>query len=299
MFTKENLAIIALCSQLGYDSDHETFKPYTTKGFFKLYLKFKNAGLGMDILYKESIQSVAETLSLSSDECLKIELLINRTKKLESDLDRFVDRRVFVVTMNDPQYPIKLLKSMKQDAPPLLYYCGDLEILNSKTTGVVGSRVATLQELHFTKKLASALAEKDIAVVSGGARGIDTQAKESALEAGGKIVTYVSDSMMNYSVYNARHIANGKLIALSSIHPNSKFTGYAAMERNQFIYGSCENAVVVSSSDETGGSFKGASICLKQNLCKLYVKDDGYATVGNKKLIQLGGTPLTSIGELL
>jgi predicted Rossmann fold nucleotide-binding protein DprA/Smf involved in DNA uptake len=136
-------------------------------------------------------------------------------------------------------------------------------------------------------------------VISGGAKGIDTTAKETALKSGGKVVTFVSDSMTKYIRANAEHILWDKMLVLSAFHPEIRFLGYNALERNKYIYASSDYAVVVSSGDETGGSYKGAADCLKENLCKLYVKNDEFATIGNKKLIELGGLPLNEEQERL
>lgn len=77
------------------------------------------------------------------------------------------------------------------------------------------------------------------------------------------------------------------------------FKGYNALERNKYIYASSDYAVVVSSGDGTGGSYKGAADCLKNKYCPLYVKDDGHAPLGNKKLIELGGFPVNEAHERL
>jgi len=89
------------------------------------------------------------------------------------------------------------------------------------------------------------------------------------------------------------------MLVLSAFHPEAAFKGYNALERNKYIYASSDYAVIVSSGDGTGGSFKGAADCLKNGYCPLYVKNDGEAPAGNKKLIELGGMPVNEAHERL
>ena len=109
----------------------------------------------------------------------------------------------------------------------------------------------------------------------------------------------MSDDMTGYIAKNADFILWDKMLTLSAFHPDATFQGYNALERNKYIYASSDYAVVVSSGDGTGGSYKGAVDCLKKKYCPLYVKDDTNTPMGNKKLIELGGLPLNKGHERL
>lgn len=89
------------------------------------------------------------------------------------------------------------------------------------------------------------------------------------------------------------------MLCLSAFHPEAAFKGYNALKRNKYIYASSDYAVVVSSGNGTGGSFKGAADCLTNGYCPLYVKDGAQAPAGNKKLITLGGMPVNEAHERL
>ena len=163
----------------------------------------------------------------------------------------------------------------------------------------IGSREASEQETEYASKHARISAQNNRVIISGGAKGIDTIAKEAALHADGKVVTFVSDDMVGYIEKNADFILWGRMLVLSAFHPEATFKGYNALERNKYIYASSDYAVVVSSGDGTGGSFKGAADCLKNKYCPLYVKDDGQVPAGNKKLIEMGGMPVNEAHERL
>jgi DNA processing protein len=88
-----------------------------------------------------------------------------------------------VVTMTDPRYPQRLREIF--DPPILLFTRGRIELLESLTLAVVGTRRPTPYGLAVTERLAGDLARAGLTIVSGMARGIDTAAHRGALGAVG------------------------------------------------------------------------------------------------------------------
>lgn len=86
-----------------------------------------------------------------------------------------------VLTALDEGYP-ELLKKI-YDPPLVIYVRGELKSVPA--AAIVGTRKATPYGLRTAARLARELAASGVAVVSGLARGIDTAAHESAVEAGG------------------------------------------------------------------------------------------------------------------
>lgn len=297
--TKDNLAQIILCTNLGYDpNDKQTqIKPFTTPAFNKLEKKLFAAGLHPGVFLTEKLSDVANIASLTDAEQFQVELLLKRVDKLGEEIGRLAKHKIYITTRTQENYPRKLLRAMGSKAPVVFYFCGEMGLLERETVAIIGSREATEQESDYAKKHARISAQNGVTVVSGGARGIDTIAKESAIKSGGDVVTFVSDNMVKYITENAEHILWDKMLVLSAFHPEMSFRGYNALERNKFIYASSDYAVVVSSGNGAGGSFKGAAECLKSELTKLYVKSDSWTTEGNKKLIEMGGLPLNDEHE--
>ncbi|MCR5693473.1 MAG: DNA-processing protein DprA [Clostridia bacterium] len=89
-----------------------------------------------------------------------------------------------VVCRDDPDYPALL--SEYRHSPLLLFYEGDIGRINkcSSRISVVGSRKCTSYGREMCVKTVSALSGRNICVVSGMARGIDSFAHKAALDAG-------------------------------------------------------------------------------------------------------------------
>jgi len=112
--------------------------------------------------------------------------ITHQTDKIEIDRDlkRIEELGIEVISFKDPRYPVNLKNIF--DPPFLLYVRGTLEKEDSDALAIVGTRRATVYGKLTARRLARDLAREGVTVVSGMARGIDTEAHRGALEAGGR-----------------------------------------------------------------------------------------------------------------
>lgn len=96
------------------------------------------------------------------------------------------DRGISIVTMQDAAYPQRLLAL--DDPPTVLYYKGTMPDLNGPAIGVVGTRNASLYGLTQARRMGYGLSRCGAVVISGGAKGIDTEALRGALLGGSPVV---------------------------------------------------------------------------------------------------------------
>ncbi|MCD8563247.1 MAG: DNA-processing protein DprA [Alphaproteobacteria bacterium] len=87
-----------------------------------------------------------------------------------------------LLTKADETYPA-LLKAL-DDAPPVLSFMGNLDLLKKSGIGIVGARNASLNGQKLARKLAHDLGAQGQIIISGLARGIDTAAHEGSLATG-------------------------------------------------------------------------------------------------------------------
>ena len=96
----------------------------------------------------------------------------NKAKSLEIELLLYLD----------DDYP-QMLKNLP-NPPPIIYAKGNLDALNmAKSVGIVGSRAASINGRKTAAKIACNLAEKDVCIISGMAKGIDSSAHKGAMYA--------------------------------------------------------------------------------------------------------------------
>jgi len=108
-----------------------------------------------------------------------------------------------LLALDDPLYPALLRDT--PDAPPLLYAKGDLSALNYPALAIVGARKASRAAIEHTHRLAATLAEKNMTIVSGLARGVDAAAHHGALSVGGRTIAVAATEPE--SVYPKHHTA--------------------------------------------------------------------------------------------
>lgn len=206
--TKDNHALVVLCSTLGYSPKDEksAVKPLTVAAYNKLEARLDAAGFTPSIFLTEKLADISAPLALKGEERNHIEKLLLRADKLGEELDRLSERKIYVVGRAQDNYPAKLKKAMGKNAPVVFFFCGEMRLLDAETVAIIGSREASEQEVEYASKHARISAQNGRVIVSGGAKGIDTVAKEAALHAGGKVVTYVSDDMTGYIGKNAEFI---------------------------------------------------------------------------------------------
>ena len=91
-----------------------------------------------------------------------------------------------VISYENPSYP-PLLRQIA-DPPLILYVKGNVQALSGHCLAIVGSRHASAYGLQAARRLARDLAERNLVIVSGLARGIDSAAHHGALEGKGKTI---------------------------------------------------------------------------------------------------------------
>src|SRR5581483_367720 len=104
-----------------------------------------------------------------------------------------------VLSRADADYPANL--KQLPDAPPVLIVRGSTIPEDKFSIAIVGSRRATSYGLSLARRFARELAERGLTIVSGGARGVDTQAHLGALDAGGRTIAFIGSGVdINYPV---------------------------------------------------------------------------------------------------
>ena len=242
-----------------------------------------------DLLAPDDRELLAECQQLIDND--RLNRLLARGFLLSQAIERWQTRAIWVVSRADADYPRRLKTRLKDDAPPILYGCGDAAILNTGGLAVVGSRHVDDALLAYTENIGQLAAKAQCTLVSGGARGIDQAAMRGALEAGGRVVGVLADSLERAALNreNRNLLMDGQLVLISPYDPIAGFNVGHAMQRNKLIYALADAALVVSSDYEKGGTWAGAVEQLeKLRLVPVYVRSNGETGKGLEALRRKG-----------
>ena len=205
-----------------------------------------------------------------------------------------------VITIYDKAYP-ELLKHIAD--PPLVLYCRGKPEADEKCIAVVGSRRATWYGLDMAKRLSRELAEHGVTVVSGLARGIDSQAHRGALEAGGRTVAVLGCGIdVAYPPENRdlmeEIISHGAVI--SEYLPGTEPSRHNFPARNRIISGISLGVTIVEAGEKSG-SLITAEYALEQGRDVFAVPGNinSYNSAGTNMLIRDGAKIVTGVGDIL
>ena len=105
----------------------------------------------------------------------------------EMNKNKWKNMGIEYCTVEDERYPNTLKKIT--DRPVLLYYRGNIEIINEyHNIAVIGSRKCSLKGRKISYDTGKYLAEKNVNVVNGLALGCDTEALKGTIAGGGRCI---------------------------------------------------------------------------------------------------------------
>jgi len=182
------------------------------------------------------------------------DILASRPKiSLDGEMEKLDKLGVNVLTVHDDDYPARLREI--HDYPPLLYIKGRILPQDEFAVAVIGTRKATAYGRQVTEEITSDLARSSITIVSGLARGIDSIAHRSALEAGGRTIAIFGSGIDIVYPYENRELAkrimeNGALISEYPLGTSPRAEHFP--RRNRIISGLSLGVLVTEAGDDSG-----------------------------------------------
>jgi DNA processing protein len=238
-------------------------------------------------------------------------LIANRIVLERSKMDpavlwqQLAEENIIAVDKFDARYPT-FLKQIP-DHPYLIYMKGNLDCLNLPLIAIVGSRKLTTYGNQVARAFARELAINGICVVSGLAFGVDACAHEGALEANGKTIAVLGNSLDDQSIaprsnfqLAQRILANdGLLISEFPLRTTASPGTFPA--RNRIMAGISLGTVVIEAALKSG-SLITARLALDYNREVFAIPGSIFSpqSEGNHDLIINSGVKLvTSVKDIL
>lgn len=216
--------------------------------------------------------------------------------KLAADWDK---KGIKICTLSEAEYP-SLLRNI-YNPPIILYYRGILPS-NERLLAIVGARRATAYGKNTARLFAAELAEQGFIVVSGGARGIDTEAHLGAVDKGQTIAVMGCGVDIIYPPENKRlftMIAESGAI-ISEYPPGTSAHPAFFPARNRLISGLSLGTLIVEAAQKSGALIT-ADFALEQNRDVFAVPGSIFSELskGTHQLIKQGAKLVQSVSDIL
>jgi DNA processing protein len=177
-------------------------------------------------------------------------LRLTNADKLLSEIDKHYAR---LITPADEDWPEQLNDLA---APPIgLIVKGNISALHQPSLAIVGTRNPTSYGARIAGDFAAGFADREWAIISGGAYGIDSYAHKGALIAEGVTVAVVASGIdINYPAGNARLFAeiceSGAMV--TEFMPGHKALPNRFLTRNRIIAALSKATLVVEAAFRSG-----------------------------------------------
>jgi DNA processing protein len=171
----------------------------------------------------------------------------------DRELDSLYKSNFLVLCSLDQSYPANLKKI--PDPPPVLYCWGGFEYGDDVAVAIVGTRNPTPLGGYHARELSAQLSRQGLTVVSGMARGIDSEAHLGAVQSGGRTIAVLGCGLdivyppENYELMR-RIASQGAVVTEYPLGTPPLAGNFPA--RNRIISGLSLGVVVVEATHDSG-----------------------------------------------
>jgi len=293
MARSETSLVAALLTQRLIDGVAE---PLKASEYWKLVAQLDD----LKELLGRSADELAVDLGIDAGTADRVARRLDQVTQVAFALDEAEQGGLRVVTSVDDEYPSVLAERLAAAAPPLLYVVGDTDLLHGGGLGVVGSRDVSPEAAEVAKDAGRLATAHGAAVLSGAAKGVDRLAMTAAVDAGGRAVGVLAESLtrMARDPDTRRAVTDGSLCLVTPYKPSAGFSVALAMARNKLVYALSTATLVVTTDHDKGGTWAGAVESIAQRYAPVLVWTGAGAGKGNRPLVERGGAAVDDLAGL-
>ncbi len=226
--------------------------------------------------------------------------------KAFADIDRIQkdmsQSEVSFVSCEDDIFPTFL--TQMPDPAYLLYYRGDVGLLNEFSIGMIGSRKPTAYGRYAATKFASELAKEGVVIVSGLALGIDTLSHKGATENNGKTIAILGTAIDNIyprtNIKYAKQILDDGNLIVSEFAPQMSTLPFHFVQRNRLISGLSDGLLIVEAGEKSG-TLTTVDFALEQGKMIFSIPGNinSLNSTGTNRLIKTGAKMVTELQDIM
>ncbi|MBD3293447.1 MAG: DNA-protecting protein DprA [Armatimonadia bacterium] len=261
-------------------------------GFMRLLARFGSAGA---VLSAEGRDLAMPALRLSERQ---IEAITTSARdhrdQVEAEVASLADDGIAVICSFQETYPAAMRDAA--NPPPVICVRGELTAEDTLGLAIVGTREPTPEGRAVAKQVAAACADRGLTVVSGLARGIDTEAHRGALKAGGRTVAVLGSGICcirpKRNVRLAGQVAGSGAI-ISEVAPDAPPTAGRLLARNR-LTSALARGVLAVETGVGGGTMQTVRDAWRQGRAVFACdwQSDRPQAEGTRALIAQGAEPI-------
>lgn len=274
----------------------------STREKIELLNKYKDPQILFDKTKKELEEELLDYFE-NANKIIKVITNLYYKIILEINIKNIQKYKLEVISCNDKEYP-KQLKYIS-DYPICLYCKGNIDLLNEKKKiAIIGCRDYSKYGEKIAKEFAYKLAQENIVIVSGGARGIDSFAHQGTLKANrGTIVVLGNGLDYIYPPENKKleeQVLQKNGLIISEYVIGTKPSKYTFPARNRIISGISDGVLVIEAKEKSGTLIT-VDFALEQgkNIYAIPGNIDSLNTKGTNELIKQGAKLVTKPEDIL
>lgn len=281
--------------------------------YYKIWITLiKGIGIKRYINLIKEFKTIKNIFSASSKDLVNIPLIdekliqniLNSQNKIlaKKHLVYMEKNNIDIISIEDTEYPLKLLSIYN---PPIcLYIKGNKEIFKEKSIGIIGCRECTPYGKEIAQTFSYNLAKNKINIVSGLARGIDSEAHLGATYAKGWTTAVLGNGLdivypkENYYLVDKILRNDGAIISEYPIGTRPEKMNFPA--RNRIISGISDGLLVVEAKKKSGTLIT-VDFALEQGRDVFLVPGNinSLNSEGTNDLIRQGGRLVTCYEDIL
>jgi len=196
---------------------------------------------------------VADKVRLRLAQADRCESYSKRAERLASQAQRQLPSGARMLSYRGPGYPDRLRRL--HDPPVALWAYGPLPVAAARAVAIVGTRSATEAGRRLAFRISTDLASNGVRVVSGLARGIDSEAHRGALAASGETLAVLGSGLnfeyprLNRPLYAA---IRSRGVVITEFEPTLRPAGHQFPQRNRIVAALCDAVLVVQAGKKSG-----------------------------------------------
>lgn len=245
--------------------------------------------------FEDLVQLVDGKIAIASDIQVKL-----TSKETTQRLQRTLAFSKYI-TIFDKAYPQKLRETYQ--APLVLFYRGNLELLKFPSLAIVGARQNSPYSNEVLQSIIPEVTRHGITTISGLAQGVDSLCHRLTINNSGQTIGVIGTGLNKvYPRCNQElqtEMMNNFLV-LSEYFYDDEPRAWHFPERNRIIAGLCDSLVVIEAK-ERSGSLITANLALQENRNVMAVpgKINAPLSRGCNLLIQEGAKPVLNGHDII